>query len=145
MSAPPTVALILTPVPGRPSYYRATDAAGRVVVPASRQPLLDAARALAASGMPPATIVTASHRGSAIVAMRATLAEATPWTIEESDRGGLRRRRWKPFQGAAAFRDGADENGHPAPRADDRPPTAPRLPLSPAIRTAAPVAEGLSR
>jgi hypothetical protein len=95
--APLTVALELAPVSGRPSYYRATDAAGRVVVRASRQPLLDAARALAAAGMPPETVVIARYRGSAIVAMCATTAEAVPWTIEESDRGGLRIRRWKPF------------------------------------------------
>jgi hypothetical protein len=116
VSAPQTVALILAPVPGRPSYYRATDATGHVLAQASRQPLLDAARALAASGLPPETVVTASHRGSAVVAMRATLAEATPWTIEESDRGGLRMRRWKPFQGAGSFRDGVAENAQePAP------------------------------
>jgi hypothetical protein len=137
------VALVLVPVTGRPSYYRATDTAGQVVVQASRQPLLDAARALAATGMPPDTVVTARHRGSAVVAVRATLAEATPRTIEESDRGGLRMRRWKPFQGADSFRDGATQNA----QAPTRPQVPPFTYLRPTIATAAqrPVPELESR
>lgn len=128
MNAPRTVVLILAPVPGRPSYYRTTDAAGRVVVQASRQPLLDAARALAAPGVPPETIVTASHRGAAIVAIRTSIGEAAKWRIEESDRGGLKRRPWRPFDPDLFSAHGVAENGRAAVPAEDRAPGAP-LPI----------------
>src|SRR5688500_1115736 len=101
---------MLAPVPGRPSYYRASDPAGRVTVAASRQPLRDAARALAGAGMPPETVVTARHRGSAIVAMRSNVGEAAKWRVEESDRGGLKRRPWRTFDPAQVSAHGVVEN-----------------------------------
>jgi hypothetical protein len=132
VTGPAAIELTLAPVPGRPSYYTAKDVAGRVVVRASRQPLLDAARALARVGMPPEAIVTARHRGSGIVAMRATIGEAAKWRLEESDRGGLKRRPWRPFDPAQVSAHGVVENEQPATPMDDRS-SAPARPAIAAI------------
>ena len=73
------------------------------------------------------TVITARHRGSTIVAMRSTLAEAAKWTIEESDRGGLRKRLWRPFGMAGSSRDGVPENARGHVDVEDRPAAAAAL------------------
>jgi hypothetical protein len=88
------IALVLHPVPGRPGAHDAMHGGRRLC--RSRQPFLDGARALLAAGVAPETVLEARHRGSAIVALRSTVGEAARWTIEESDRDGLRRRLWRP-------------------------------------------------
>ena len=96
---PGMVRLPLRPVPDRPG--RSIACTGEVELGRSRQPLFDAARALLARGSAPATPLAASHAGSATVVRRATLGEAAGGIIEESDRDGLRKRRWLPRRPAA--------------------------------------------
>ena len=86
-----------------PGCFAAVLADGRVLVRAIRQPLFDGARALAAEGVRAETVITARHCGSAIIAMRPTVGEASRWTVEESDRGGLR----KPFENARSSQGGS--------------------------------------
>lgn len=87
--------LVLTPVTGRSGFYAAT-LDGRRVVPASRQPFHDGARALLAEGAPSDGTLAARHAGSFTVAMRATVVEGARWTVEETDDRGLRLRPWRP-------------------------------------------------
>jgi hypothetical protein len=103
------ILLELTPVRNRPGRYSA-HVDGRCVVRGSRQPFFDAARALRAGGVPDTTVIEARHAGSATIAMRSTVGEAAKWAIEETDRGGLRRRPWKPPPAALLCRDGVAEN-----------------------------------
>jgi hypothetical protein len=87
------IGLILEPAgPGR--YRPLLD--GAAITKPTRQPLLDAARVLLAPGYPADTPITARHVGSDVIAMRSTVGEAARWTIEEPDRGGLRKRPWMP-------------------------------------------------
>lgn len=90
------VELVAVPVPARPGHFRVLLPDGCELLRATRQPLFDGARALAARGVAPETIVVTRHRGSPHVAMRSTVGEAARWTVEESDRGGLQRRLWRP-------------------------------------------------
>jgi choline dehydrogenase-like flavoprotein len=75
---------------------------------------------LAAEGVPTGVVIAARHRDSTIVAMRSILAEAAKWTIEESDRGGLRKRLWRPFGMAGSSRDGVPENARGHVDVEDR-------------------------
>jgi hypothetical protein len=94
-----TLAIVLHPLPASPGRYAARH--GDRVLCRSRQPFFDAGRALLAGGSPPETALEARHTGSDIVAMRSTVGEAAKWTIEERDRGGMRRIPWKPHPRAA--------------------------------------------
>ena len=142
-----TFDLELVPVRGRPGYFAAVLVDGWTLVRASRQPLLDSARALAAEGAAPETAITARHRGSALVAMRSTVGEAAKWRIEESDRGGLKKRRWSPFETARISAHGVPENtgrddgvderacgGHSRPRATFRQSSSGSSPGAPGLR-----------
>ena len=53
------------------------------------------------------TIITARHAGSDIVGMRSPVGEAVRWTVEERDRGGLRKVLWKPYEKANSSDGGA--------------------------------------
>lgn len=68
--------------------------AGREVV-TSRTPLLSAARALLAEGVPPETVLLMKHEGSDVVAMRTTVGAAAKLTVAERDRDSPRFTRWK--------------------------------------------------
>ena len=84
---------------------------GRVLV-RSRQPLFDGARKLLAEGVAPDTALTTRHQGSAIIAMHSTVGEAAKWTIQESDKGGLRKRLWRPFEDADFLLGGRGKERH---------------------------------
>ena len=127
VTGPAAVELEIVPIPSRPGCFAAYLPDGRGLIRASRQPLLDGARALAAEGAPSETVITVRHRGSTIVAMRSTVGEAAKWTIEESDRGGLRKRRWRPFGMAGSSRDGVPENARGHVDVEDRPAAAAAL------------------
>jgi hypothetical protein len=73
---------------------------GERVVCTSRQPLFDAARVLALEGVPFDTVLEASHEGQPIVAMRSTVGEAAQWAVSESERGGISRYQWQPYENA---------------------------------------------
>jgi hypothetical protein len=100
-----------------------------VITRPTRQPLYDGARELLALGYSPRTVVRVRHAGG--IAMRGVVGELAKWTIEERDRGGLRKVLWKPHGMAHSSRDGsppAAENASDggtvltgaAPSGDDR-------------------------
>ena len=94
---PDPIQLVVTPVGHhRPGRFHVALASGVPLPRSTRQPLFDGARALLKLGHDPERLIEVSHLGSAIVAMRATVGEAARWLIEEPDRGGLRKRLWKP-------------------------------------------------
>lgn len=68
---------------------------GEVIVKSSRQPCYDGARALLARGVDPETFIQ-WHNEHGTPDMRGKVGELAKWTVEESDRDGLRRRRWRP-------------------------------------------------
>ena len=77
-------------------HYAALDEAGEVVV-TSRQPFYAAARALQAQGYDDEVVLTASHRGSPGIGMRSTIGAAAVWSATESDKSGLGRSVYEPF------------------------------------------------
>jgi hypothetical protein len=94
----------------------------------SRQPRHDGARELLARGFDRGTPLRVEHAGRwpdpTIVPQ--SIGELAEWTFEESDAGGIKRRRWRPFgmpRGgvAVASRTGGDARtgtrGHRAPPA----------------------------
>jgi hypothetical protein len=106
--------LVLVPV-DKLGRFKA-EAHGGILTKATRQPFFEAARELRAAGVSPETELTASHAGSKIVAMRSTVGAAAKWTIEERDRGGLRKRLWRPFPGTrGAPKTAEDDSDGPLP------------------------------
>jgi hypothetical protein len=103
--APPAdsspAAIELTVFPAGPGRYTATLPNGENLV-TSHQPLFAGARALAARGVDPATLLTMRHAGSHTVAMRSTVGRAAKLTVEEPDRGGLSIRAYRPRPSFAA-------------------------------------------
>jgi hypothetical protein len=64
----------------------------------SRQPLYDGARALLDLGANPDALLTIRYAGKDHDSFAPRpIGELAQWMIEESDKGGLKRRRWKPF------------------------------------------------
>jgi hypothetical protein len=108
------IEIIMTPA--GPGKYRVMVGSMTITRP-TRQPLFDGARALLALGYDPAGAVTARHAGSDTIAMRSTIGEAAHWTIEEADRGGLRKRLWIPRSSWGGSPEMADDTaaGRPAP------------------------------
>jgi hypothetical protein len=86
-----------------PDLWRVELETGEVLLPRTRLPLLDGARALIARGLDPATRITLRHRGSAndsFTPMR--LGVAARWTVEEGSRSTcFRRHREKPAENVA--------------------------------------------
>jgi hypothetical protein len=89
--------LVMTPSTRKPWLFSAT-LDGVVIVKASRQPLLDGARALLGLGWSPTARLTASHAGDTTAQLQSTIGEAAKWTVTESDRGGLRKALWQPYE-----------------------------------------------
>lgn len=93
------VVLILTQHMARSGSHRGRYDArlGSELIVTSRQPLLDGARALLERGYHPSTTLTIRHKNSAQASfVPRPIGELAGWTIEASDRDGLRRRRWRP-------------------------------------------------
>lgn len=59
------------------------------VIATSRQPFYAAARALQAQGYDDEIVLTASHEGSVVLAMRSTIGRAAVWSVSEGERTGL--------------------------------------------------------
>ena len=79
-----------------PTFEAVREDTGEVVV-RSGQPLYDGARALLEAGLPPGTLLTMRHVSSANDSWVPTrIDELAKWTVKESNRGGLTRRRWQP-------------------------------------------------
>lgn len=99
--------IYLVPV-NRRGRYRAELVDGKVLC-LSRQPFLDAARALIAAGLTPNSVLIGWRRGSAAWVLKATLGEAAKLTVDETKTCFAR---WKPFSSSAVcapvrFSDGA--------------------------------------
>jgi hypothetical protein len=76
---------------------------GSEVIVTSRQPLLDGARALLARGFDPEAMLTMRTDNRAYDSFDPKpIGEWAKWTIAELDRRGLRRRRWRPLEGAVS-------------------------------------------
>jgi hypothetical protein len=86
------VILIVSPIFGRPGFFRAI-IGNREIVAASRQPFLDGARALIRSGTDPATTIVMCHEGSDHDAMTGRASAAARLRVDEST---LRMRPWMP-------------------------------------------------
>ena len=78
---------IVTPTAKRPGYYDARLEGGCVTVQASRQPFLDAARALIGRGADPSVILEMWHDGAAQCALRARLGVAAALDVRETPNG----------------------------------------------------------
>jgi hypothetical protein len=74
------------------------------VITTSRQPVFDGARALIERGHHPEELMCADQNGHLVFI--ATIGENARWTIEESDKGGLRKRPWRelPVEKAVSSR-----------------------------------------
>jgi hypothetical protein len=83
----------------------------------SRQPFLEAARALIAMGSHPDVVLVMRHAGSRVVALRATLGVAARLTVDEHN--GTRFARWKPFPSENERRNEAACGRWPAHGHDD--------------------------
>jgi hypothetical protein len=84
--------------PNRPARLVARLEGGDVVC-LSHQPLADSARRLLALGIPADQLLTLRHAGKPFDSfVPAPISWWARWTYEESDRDGLRRRRWMPRQ-----------------------------------------------
>ncbi len=71
----------------------------------SREPLFDGARELLRRGYDPDTLMTTRHDGKAVDSFKpAPLGKLAGLTMEESDKRGLRVRKWKPHPMAASRR-----------------------------------------
>jgi hypothetical protein len=86
--------IIVAAITTRPGYYTAR-ADGRLLC-RSRQPFLDGARELLASGYPADSIIIMRHAGTEVVAMTSTIGNAARLTVTEEVGRSPRLRRWKP-------------------------------------------------
>jgi hypothetical protein len=101
----PTERLVVVPKPvtdlrpNRPARFLARlESSGEIVV-LSHRPLVDGARALLERGADPTTLMTMRHVGNAFDSFRpAPIGVWAGLTYDESDRDGLKRRRWMPRQ-----------------------------------------------
>jgi hypothetical protein len=80
--------IIVTPTARRPGHYDARLEDGCVIVRGSRQPFLDAARALIKRDADPSIILEMFHDGATHHALRAKLAHAAKLAVEDRIRGG---------------------------------------------------------
>lgn len=90
--------ITLRPV-GRGRFAASVD--GRVLCD-SRTPFLDAARTLLSEGVSPNEILTASHEGSPVVAMKASVGKAAGLTVIEKDSEGPRFASYRPLSNETA-------------------------------------------
>jgi hypothetical protein len=88
-----TVIVTVAPIATRSGYYTAR-CNGRLLC-RSRQPFLDSARELLATGYPADTIIVMRHAGSAVEALRSTIGAAARLTVETSEQGTPVFRQWR--------------------------------------------------
>jgi hypothetical protein len=85
--------IIVAPIPARPGYYTAR-CDGRLLC-RSRQPFLDGARELLASGYPANAAIVMKHAGSHVEALRSTVGAAARLTVEIDEQGRPIFRQWR--------------------------------------------------
>jgi len=95
-----TSTIIVAPILPRPGYFAAS-CDGRLLC-RSRQPLLDGARVLLASGYPASEVVTMRRVGSTVDALRSTISEAARLTVADNRHGTPQFRRWSAQAGDVA-------------------------------------------
>ena len=88
--------VIVTPTARRPGHYDARLGDGRVLVTASKQPFVDAARRLIDLGYEPTTVLVMRHAGSDTDCLTAQIGAAAKLRVKE-DRGRLRFVGWEPI------------------------------------------------
>jgi hypothetical protein len=88
--------IIVTPTAKRPGRYDARLGDGRVLVTASKQPFVDAARRLIGLGYEPTTVLVMRHAGSDTDCLTAQIGVAAKLRVKE-DRGRPRFIPWEPF------------------------------------------------
>ena len=88
------IIVTFAPITSRPGYYTARGD-GRLLC-RSRQPFLDGARRLLASGYPADTMIVMKRAGSVIEALRSTVGRAAALTVSEEENRPPRFKRWKP-------------------------------------------------
>jgi hypothetical protein len=112
--------MIVTLIPHRRGAMFAAELPNGMRIKPMKVPIFGTARALSLLGFAPATLLEFKHIGSDIIAARGTVGEPAKWTVSESDRDGLQKRLWKPF-----------ENAHPSqaeePRTDAQASRAPEI------------------
>jgi len=119
------VMITVTPAPGplgRRGYFDANLGDGRVLVRASRQPFVDAARRLVDLGYDPATVLVMRHPESDTDCLTAQIGVAAKLRVKE-DRNGPRFVLWEPFprRVGAWAREKAEGIGGSAPDQSDEP------------------------
>ena len=140
--------IIVTPTARRPGRYDARLEDGRVLVTASKQPFVDAARRLIGLGYDPTTVLVMRHAGSDTDCLTAQIGVAAKLRVKE-DRNGPRfvayepiSRRVKALASAKANRAArvvtADVN-EPSPRPGAA--VTPQCPLAPVHSTGADTSE----
>jgi hypothetical protein len=92
--------VIVTLIPHRHGQMFAAELPNGMRIKPMKVPIFGTARALLALGFAPDTLIEFRHLGSEIIAARGTVGELAKWTIEERDRSGLQKRRWRPFEDA---------------------------------------------
>ena len=88
------IIVTFAPITSRPGYYTAR-VGGRLLC-RSRQPFLDGARRLLASGYPADTVIAMKRVGSVIEALHSTVGRAAALTVSEEENRPPRFKRWKP-------------------------------------------------
>jgi hypothetical protein len=117
-----TVMITVTPTAGRRGrrgYFDARLGGGRLLVRASRQPFLDAARHLLDLGYDPANVLVMRHAGSDTDCLTARIGAAAKLRVKEPDRGRLRFVGWEPISRrvkALVLEKAKRGNGSPRPR-----------------------------
>src|SRR5262245_36465688 len=91
-----TAMIIITPTPSRPGCFAARLGDGLVLVSASRQPFVDAARRLTDLGHDPTTVLVMRHIGSDTDSLTAQSGAAAKLRVKE-DRRGPRFIQWEPI------------------------------------------------
>ena len=97
---------------------------GDEVICTSRSGWHDPARALLARGHSPDTLLHVQHAGKPFdpTIVPQPIGELAEWTYEESDRTGIRKRRWRPVEERFEASPGV---GMPSPEAADEVPGTP--------------------
>ena len=94
--------MIVTLIPHRHGQMFACELPNGMRIKPMKVPIFGAARALLALGFTPDTLLEFRHVGSDIIAASGIVGELAKWTIEETDKSSLNKRRWRPFEDAAS-------------------------------------------
>jgi hypothetical protein len=100
-AGPLRIIIVVSPTESARHFQAKLQHTNEVLVQKSRQPFVDAARALMKNGCDPNRLLEMKHLGSDIIALRAPLRKAAKLTVEEDSRDQAGRR---PQRVAAAAR-----------------------------------------